>query len=142
MRHTFSKQIQSASESAYRFGNFELFPSERLLKRGGRAISIQPRAFDALHVFVSHAQQLVSKKELMAALWPSVHVSEANITNLIGALRKKVGRNSIRTVSKFGYRFELPVLGEPGVRGSAYEKFFRARELTTKRSLETMQVSC
>jgi DNA-binding winged helix-turn-helix (wHTH) protein/predicted Zn-dependent protease len=142
MRHTFSKQIQSLSEAAYRFANFELVPSERLLKRAGRAISIQPRAFDALHFFLSRAQHLVGKKELMAALWPSVHVSEANLTNLIGALRKKVGRNSIRTVSKFGYRFELPVLGEPGVRRSAYEKFFRARELTKKRSLEAMQVAC
>ncbi len=142
MRHTFSKQIQSATESAFRFGNFELYAGERLLKRGGRALSIQPRAFDALHYFVSHAQQLVTKKELMAALWPAVHVAEANITNLIGALRKKVGRNSIRTVSKFGYRFELPVLGEPDVRRSAYEKFFRARELTKKRSLEGMQAAC
>jgi DNA-binding winged helix-turn-helix (wHTH) protein len=142
MRHTFSKQIQSAHESAYRFGNFELYADERLLKRGGRAVSIQPRAFDALHYFVSHAQQLVSKKELMAALWPAVHVAEANITNLIGALRKKVGRNSIQTVSKFGYRFELPVSGEPGVRDTAYEKFFRARELTKKRSLEAMQTAC
>jgi DNA-binding winged helix-turn-helix (wHTH) protein len=142
MLHSFSNQIQRASETTYRFGNFELIASERLLKRAGRAVSIQPRVFDALHFLVSHAQRLVTKKELMASLWPSVHVSEASLTNLIVVLRKKVGRNSIRTVSKFGYRFESPVLSEPGVRRSAYEKFLRARELTTKRSLETMQVAC
>lgn len=81
---------------------------------------------------------MVSKQELSEALWPDVHVSERNLTNLIVSLRQLLGRDAIRTVSKHGYRFELPVSGEPGVRRQTYEKFIRARELTTKRSLESM----
>ena len=52
----------------------------------------------------------------MKILWPDVHVSERNLTNLIVRLRKILGRDAIRTVSKHGYRFELPVSGEPGVK--------------------------
>jgi DNA-binding winged helix-turn-helix (wHTH) protein len=142
MRQRFSNQNQSSVDSAYRFGKFELHPADRLLRRAGRAVSIQPRAFDALLCLIRRAQHLVTKQELIGTLWPSVHVSEANLTNLIGALRKIVGRNTIHTVSKHGYRFELPVLGEPGIRRSAYEKFLRAKELTAQRSLASMHLAC
>jgi tetratricopeptide (TPR) repeat protein len=67
-----------------------------------------------------------------------VHVSERNLTNLIVSLRKILGSDAIRTVSKHGYRLELSVSGEPGIRRETYEKFIRARELTTQRSLESM----
>ena len=139
MRHRFSNQNQSSIESAYRFGKFELYPADRLLRRAGRTVALQPRAFDALLCLVSRAQHLVTKKELVETLWPTVHVSEANLTNLIGALRKVVGRNAIRTVSKHGYRFDLPVIGEPGVRQSTYERFLRAKQLIAQRSVESMQ---
>jgi DNA-binding winged helix-turn-helix (wHTH) protein len=138
MLQGFSKENQTRSGSAYRFGSFELQPAERRLSRNGREIRLQPRAFDALLFLVRQAQHLVSKQEIMAKLWPATHVSEANLTNLIGDLRKTIGRNAIRTVSKHGYRFELPVLGEPGVRSSAYEKYLRAKDLVAQRSLEAM----
>ncbi len=138
MNHGFSKENQTRSGSAYRFGRFELHPQDRRLSRDGREIRLQSRALNALLCLVRQAQHLVSKQELMSTLWPSVHVSEANLTNLIGDLRKVLGRNAIRTVSKHGYRFELPVVGEPGLRPSAYEKFLRANELAAQRSLESM----
>lgn len=138
MRHKFSNQNQSPVESSFRFGKFELHPADRLLRRTGRTVPLQPRAFDALLFLVSRAQRLVSKEELSEKLWPAVHVSEANLTNLIGALRKVVGRNAIRTVSKHGYRFELPVIGEPGVRAWCYERFVRAKGLIAQRSMESM----
>jgi len=139
MPHRFSNQNQSVVDSAYRFGKFELHPADRLLRRGGKVLALQPRPFDALLCLVTRAQHLISKKELTRTLWPTVHVSEANLTNLIGALRKVVGRSAIRTVSKHGYRFELPVTGEPGVRRATYERFLRAKRLIAQRSLESME---
>ncbi|MBB5316060.1 tetratricopeptide (TPR) repeat protein [Edaphobacter lichenicola] len=68
-------------------------------------------------------------------------MSESNLTNTIVSLRKIVGRDTIRTVSKHGYRFELAVTGEPGVAQETYEKFTRAKELTIQRSLESMQLA-
>ncbi len=141
MAHGFSKKNQSAVDTAYRFADFELHPRDRLLKRVGVPVSLQPKAFDALLCLVQRAKHLVSKEELIQTLWPSVHVSEANLTNTIGSLRKIFGRDAIVTASKHGYRFELPVEGEPGIARGTYERFIRARELTAQRSLETMRLA-
>jgi DNA-binding winged helix-turn-helix (wHTH) protein/tetratricopeptide (TPR) repeat protein len=138
MAHGFSKKNQSSAETAYRFANFELHPTDRLLKRSGAPVPLQPKAFDALLCLVRRAKHLVSKQELTRTLWPDIHVSEANLTNTIVSLRKIVGRDAITTASKHGYRFELPVEGEPGVPGSTYEKFLRAKDLTTQRSVDSM----
>jgi DNA-binding winged helix-turn-helix (wHTH) protein len=138
MAQGFSKKNQSTVETAYRFGDFALYPGDRLLKRGTASIALQPKAFDALLCLVRGAEHMVSKQELRQTLWPDVHVSERNLTNLIASLRKILSHDAIRTVSKHGYRLELPVSGEPGVRREIYEKFIRARELTTQRSLESM----
>ena len=138
MTQGFSKKNQSAIETAYRFGDFALYPHDRLLKRGAASIALQPKAFDALLCLVRGAEHMVSKQELRQTLWPDVHVSERNLTNLIVSLRKILGPDAIRTVSKHGYRLELSVSGEPGIRRETYEKFIRARELTTQRSLESM----
>jgi len=141
MTQLFSKENQSSIDTAYRFGDFELYPANRLLKRGNVAVPLQPKAFDALLCLVRRAEHLVSKQELIDTLWPSVHVSESNLTNTIVSLRKIVGRDAIRTVSKHGYRFELPVAGEPGVARTTYEKFARAKELTVQRSMESMYLA-
>jgi DNA-binding winged helix-turn-helix (wHTH) protein len=141
MPHGFSKKIQSDADPAYRFADFELHPRDRLLKKAGVPMPLQPKAFDALLCLVQRAKHLVSKEELIQTLWPSVHVSEANLTNTIGSLRKLLGREAIATASKHGYRFELPVEGEPGVTRATYERFVRARELTAQRSLESMRMA-
>ncbi|HMH15994.1 MAG TPA: winged helix-turn-helix domain-containing protein [Edaphobacter sp.] len=138
MTHGFSKKNQSPAETAYRFADFELHPTDRLLKKSGTPVPLQPKAFDALLCLVRRAKHLVSKQELTNTLWPDIHVSEANLTNTIVSLRKIVGRDAIITASKHGYRFELPVEGEPGIPRSTYERFLRAKELTTQRSVNSM----
>lgn len=141
MTQGISKENQSSIDTAYRFGGFELHPRERLLKRGDEPVALQPKAFDALLCLVRKAEHLVSKRELTDTLWPSIHVSEANLTNTIVSLRKIVGHGAIRTVSKHGYRFVLPVAGEPGVARATFERFARAKELTTQRSLDSMSLA-
>ena len=141
MAQGFPKENQSTVETAYRFGEFELHPANRLLKQKGTSVALQPKAFDALLCLVRRAEHLVSKEELQEMLWPSVHVSEANLTNTIVSLRKIVGRDAIRTVSKHGYRFEMRVECEPGVARMTYERFARAKELTAQRSLESMTLA-
>ncbi|HUB17618.1 MAG TPA: winged helix-turn-helix domain-containing protein [Acidobacteriaceae bacterium] len=137
----FSKENQSAAEKAWRFGAFELYPGERLLQRDGLPVAVQPKVLDALLLLVERAQHLVSKQELMARLWPDVHVSDANLTNTIVALRKLLGRDAVRTISKYGYRLELPMVGQPGVPRPVYERFLLARDLIEERSLEKMQAA-
>lgn len=130
-----SKKNQTARETAFRFGEFQLYPAERLLKRNDAPVPLTAKALDTLLCLISNAGRLVSKEELMETVWPGTFVAEANLTNAIVSLRKIVGRDAIRTVSKYGYRFELSVDGEPGVARSSYEMFARAKELTSHRSL-------
>jgi hypothetical protein len=129
-----SNENQTAA-TPFRFAEFELHPQERLLKQHGRSVSLAPKAFDALLCLVSQAGGLVRKKDLLDSLWPETHVSEASLTNVIVGLRKLLGHEAIQTVSKHGYRFLLPVLGEPGIGRETYERFVRAKELIQQRSL-------
>lgn len=138
MAQVFSKDNQTIAENAYRFGSFELSVSSRRLSKAGVPVPLQPKAFDALLCLVRRAKHLVSKAELTKTLWPTVFVSEANLTNIIGALRKIVGHDNISTVSKHGYRFELAVLSEPGLAPATYSKFVRGKELSAHRSIESM----
>ncbi len=139
MAHENSKENQSVETTAYRFGDFELHPSQRLLRCKGAPVAIQPKSFDALLCLLSKADGLVSKKELTDTLWPGTFVSEANLTNIMGGLRKALGRDAIQTVSKHGYRFMLPVAGEPGITPKLYERFARAKELAQLRSLDSLE---
>jgi DNA-binding winged helix-turn-helix (wHTH) protein len=126
------------SGGAYRFGEFDLYPSERQLQRRQRVVQLPPKVFDALLLFVRDAERLVRRDELIDALWPDTYVTEANLTNVIVSLRKVLGRDAIQTVSKFGYRFCMSVTGEPGIDETTYATFFRAKELTAVRSIESM----
>lgn len=130
-----SKKYQTAPEASWRFGGFLLDPGERLLLRDSTPVPLTPRSFDTLLCLVSRAGRLVTKEELMQTVWPGTFVTDANLTNAIVSLRKIVGRDAIRTVSKHGYRFQLPVEGEPGIPRPAYQLFSRAKELTSHRSL-------
>lgn len=133
-----SKENQSTAPGTYCFGEFELFPSERQLLHEKKVVPLPPKAFDALLLLVRNAERLVRKEELVHTLWPDTYVAEANLTNTIVVLRKVFSRDAIQTVSKFGYRFALPVLGEPGVDPAVYGNFVRAKDLITERSLDSM----
>jgi DNA-binding winged helix-turn-helix (wHTH) protein len=126
------------TEGAYRFGDFELYPSERQLHRRQKAVPVPPKIFDALVLFAQNAERLVRRDELIQTLWPNTFVTDANLTNVIVALRKILGREAIQTASKFGYRFSMPVVGEPGISQADYRTFLRAKELATVRSLDSM----
>lgn len=119
-------------------GDFELSPSDRRLTRRGKAVRLTPKSFDALLLFVRNSDRLVRREEMIETLWPDAHVTNANLTNLIVTLHKLLGRRSVHTVSKFGYRFGLTVLGEPGVDPPVYDRFVKAKALATERSLQSM----
>ena len=103
-----------AASSAHEFGSYRLDSAERLLLRGGEHVSLTPKAFDLLVYLVEHAGRLVTKQELMNALWPDTFVEDSNLTFTVSALRKALGDNQdgaqyIQTVPTRGYRFVAPV---------------------------------
>ncbi|HET9835756.1 MAG TPA: winged helix-turn-helix domain-containing protein, partial [Rhodanobacteraceae bacterium] len=105
----------SAQEHAvYRFADCELDTREHRLLVHGQAVTLTPKVFDTLVLLVTRAGHVVSKDELMAALWPRGFVHESNLTKHIWLIRRALGDDGnesrcIETVPKLGYRFIAPV---------------------------------
>jgi DNA-binding winged helix-turn-helix (wHTH) protein/Tfp pilus assembly protein PilF len=98
----------------YAFGPFELDPRERLLRREGAPVPLEPRVFETLLVLVRNAGHLLAKEELLQALWPDTVVAEANLARNIWLLRRALaepedGRRYVETVPRVGYRFTAAV---------------------------------
>ena len=102
------------SGGIYGFGEFTLDAGERRLIVDGRALPIAPKAFDLLIALVSRAGRLVSKQDLLDAVWPDANVEEGILAVHVSTLRKTLGDTGsdhrfIETVSRTGYRFRADV---------------------------------
>lgn len=104
------------------FGPFSLIASERLLTNDGTPIELSARALDILVVLLSHPNEIVAKKELLAQVWPDVIVEEGSLRFHMTYLRKalgdgKAGARYIATLPGRGYCFVAPVSRSAGQRG-------------------------
>jgi DNA-binding winged helix-turn-helix (wHTH) protein/Tfp pilus assembly protein PilF/TolB-like protein len=93
-----------------RFADFRLDEANRLLTRDGEEVSVPARSFDCLLMLVRRHGQLVTKSEMMDAVWANSFVEESNLTVAVSTLRRALGeypndRKYIQTVSGRGYRF-------------------------------------
>ncbi len=98
----------------YEFGPFRVDPDKQVLLREDQPVAISPKAFDTLLTLIRHSREVVSKDELMKALWPDSFVEEANLSQNIFILRKALGdtpenRRYIVTLPGRGYRFTAAV---------------------------------
>jgi len=98
----------------YEFGPFRVDPDKQVLLREDQPVSITPKAFETLLILVRHSREVVSKDELMKAVWPDAFVEEANLSQNIFVLRKALGdtledRRYIVTLPGRGYRFVAQV---------------------------------
>ena len=59
--------------NSIRVGDFELFPSERVLSSAGKPVELGARAFDMLLVLVENPGRLVTKATLLDRVWPQGH---------------------------------------------------------------------
>jgi DNA-binding winged helix-turn-helix (wHTH) protein/Tol biopolymer transport system component len=101
-------------QEIYEFGPYSFDSAQMLLHRGGNAVPLQPRALETLLVLLRRRGEVVSKQELMEAVWPDSFVEEGNLTQNIFLLRKELGKTSdgedyIQTMPKRGYRMNVPV---------------------------------
>ena len=99
------------------FAGFELDPAERQLRRGGAAIELNGRYFDALALMVREAGRLVTKDRFLDEVWRGVPVTDEALTQCIKTLRRQLGDDAARprfieTVPKHGYRFIAPIEGQ------------------------------
>ena len=107
-------EADAAGRREYQFGPFHLDARERRLSRGGETIPLRLKVFDTLLVLVENAGRLVTKQELLDAIWPETTVEENNLNHNVSVLRKALGERAtgqqyIETVPRVGYRFVAPV---------------------------------
>ena len=103
------------SAPIFSFGDFRLEPQRRLLFRvGDGPVPLSDKAFDALVYLVEHAGRLVTKNELLRALWPTTVVEESSLYAAISALRRALkdeaaAQRLIATIAGRGYQFVATV---------------------------------
>ncbi len=96
------------------FTEFILDTDRYALRRGDEIVHLEPQVFDVLAYLVGHRDALVTKAELLDAVWGDRFVSESALTSRIKAARQAVGDDGtmqqvIQTVHGRGYRFVAPV---------------------------------
>ncbi|MBV9504675.1 MAG: winged helix-turn-helix domain-containing protein [Acidobacteriia bacterium] len=93
-----------------RFPPFQIDLAAGRLCRGSNAIGLPPKAFGVLQYLAERPGRLVSKEELLGAMWPNVHVGDAVLKVTIAEIRRALADSSqepkfIETAHRRGYRF-------------------------------------
>src|SRR4030095_14892348 len=99
-----------ATTEIYEFCPFRLELKERRLLRNGQPVQLRAKVFDNLRVLVENHGRLVSKDDLMKAVWPDTVVEEGNLAHNLTVLRKALGEKEtgnphVETIPSQGYRF-------------------------------------
>ena len=87
--------------------------------RDGREIPLRPQAFDLLKYLLQNAGRLVTKDELMKAVWPGVFVTDDSLVQCVRDVRRAIGdedQSVLKAVPKRGYRFTIPAAVPPSAR--------------------------
>jgi TolB-like protein/DNA-binding winged helix-turn-helix (wHTH) protein/Tfp pilus assembly protein PilF len=97
---------QAAAHELYRFEEFTLDLARGSLRSADRSHELRPKSFEVLRYLVEHADRIVTKDELLAAVWPNVTVTEDSLTRCISEVRAALGDSEqrlIKTVPRKGY---------------------------------------
>src|SRR5580698_2262071 len=104
----------SSFNDFYRFGEYELKVRTRTVSYRGAAVPFEPKTFEVLLYLVANAGRVVTKEELLKAVWPDSFVEESNLTPHVFRLRKALRPQEgdepyIVTVPGQGYQFSAEV---------------------------------
>ena len=104
---------------AFLFGDMALDGVRRELRSGSALLPLEPQVFDLLEFLVRNRDHVVSRDDLLAAVWNGRIVSDSAIDARINAARRAIGDDGeqqrwIRTIARKGFRFVGDVREEPG----------------------------
>ena len=94
----------------YLFADYVLDTDRRELRRGADLLPVTPQVFDVLEYLIRNRDRVVSKDDLIAAVWDGRIVSDAALTTRINVVRKAIGDSGedqrlIKTLPRKGFRF-------------------------------------
>jgi TolB-like protein len=94
----------------FHFSDHVLDTDRRELRRGSAPVALEPQVFDLLVYLLANRERVVSKDDLIAAVWSGRIVSDSTLTSRINAARRAIGDSGeqqrlIRTIARKGLRF-------------------------------------
>jgi DNA-binding winged helix-turn-helix (wHTH) protein len=138
--------MSRARVTVFEFEGFKLNTINRLLFRGDHPVSLPPKAFDILCFLIEHRDRVVTKAELLKAVWPDTFVEEGNLAQNVSVIRRALGEapsehKFIVTIPGRGYRFAAAVRDvAPGSGIASPESWFvKGRHLLNKRLTGTLR---
>lgn len=106
--------MQRLQQQSLSFGNFTLDLTRGCLFRGEEEIRLRPKSFEALRYLVENSGRLISKNELIVAVWPDTSVTDDSLVQCLIDVRRALGDDGhqiVKTVPRRGYIFEAEVKG-------------------------------
>jgi DNA-binding winged helix-turn-helix (wHTH) protein/TolB-like protein/cytochrome c-type biogenesis protein CcmH/NrfG len=98
-----------APPAALRVGDWRVEPRLNQIERAGHCVRLEPKAIELLVFLAQHGGEVVSREELLSALWPGVVVGDNALTQVVAKLRRALGDTAreptyIEAIAKRGYR--------------------------------------
>src|SRR5215813_5412931 len=121
----------------FQFEGYTLDIVRHSLRAADREVALRPKNFELLRYLVENPDRLVTKEELLKAIWPNVTVTDESLMRCVSEVRHAIGDTKqavIATVPRCGYRFTAPVVRvaadavTPGTAGLSPALFQRAGE--------------
>lgn len=104
--------MQKLTHEIYSFDEFKLDLTRGALFRGARELKLRPKSFDVLKYFAENSGRLISKDEIIEAVWHETAVTDDSLVQCLKDIRNALGDQSqtiIRTVPRRGYIFDKEV---------------------------------
>src|SRR5262245_42373115 len=96
----------------FRFEGYTLDIARHSLRIADREVALRPKNFELLRYLVENPDRLVTKEELLKAVWPNVTVTDQVLSHCVSEVREAIGDGDqaiIKTIPRRGYRFTAPV---------------------------------
>ncbi|MEP0316862.1 MAG: alpha/beta fold hydrolase [Hyphomonas sp.] len=129
------------------FGEYALDPDTIELRRGANIVAIEPQVFALIQYLIEHRERVISRDELIEAVWGGRFVSDSAISSRAKSARKALGDDGrtqavIKTVHGKGVRFVAPVeAAEPGAAGPALRVQGVQQDIRFCRSADGTQIA-
>ncbi len=99
---------------SFRLGRWRVFPSLVQLRDAGETVRLEPKVMDLLDFLARHPRRVVSKDEIIDAVWPDTVIADDALHRYVSKLRQYLGDNPrkptyLETIPKRGYRLIAPI---------------------------------
>ncbi|MGO8793253.1 MAG: protein kinase domain-containing protein [Candidatus Sulfotelmatobacter sp.] len=136
MNHDPSAQAAHTSGRLWRFADYEFDELGRELRFRGKPVDLESKPLEILLQLLLHAGEVVTKEELLEAVWPDVLVVDGSLATAVSKLRKAMGdedQPTIVTVPRVGYRLAVPVHCRIVAAGAPPDLGFKAGDSVPRR---------